>query len=168
MNFIKAGRLATAIVALVLIFSFSVRPDRTNYSGKWILNEGKSELGNFGRFAARTINIEQKEDAITIAKTATSFNGDEVTSTETLTYDGKEAESTVFGSSKKKSVAKWSDDGKTLSVSYTIFFERDGQSFEIKGTETWQLGDDGKSLTLSTVSTSPQGERSTKAVYDKG
>lgn len=160
-------QLLSFLIAPALLLSFTSVPDRVNFSGEWKLNEGKSELGDFGgRFAARTIKVEQKEDAITIAKTAPSFGGGDATTTETLTFDGKESETTVFGNSKKKSTAKWSDDGQTLTISYSILFERDGQTNEFKGTETWTLTKEG-SLSLVTVSSSPRGENTTKAVYDK-
>lgn len=159
-------QLLSLLIAPAVLLSFITSPERANLSGDWKLNEGKSELGEFGgRFAARTIKIEQKEDAITIAKTAPSFNGGDATTTETLTFDGKESETTVFGSSKKKSSAKWSDDGQSLIISYTILFERNGQTTELKGTETWSLKDG--SLSLMTVSSSPRGETTTKAMYDK-
>jgi hypothetical protein len=155
------------LIAPAFLLSFATLPAKINLSGEWKLNEGKSELGDFGsRFAARTIKVEQKDDAITISKTAPSFNGGDATTTETLTFDGKESETTVFGSSKKKSVAKWADDGQSLTISYTIAFERDGQTTEIKGNETWSLTKEG-SLSLVTFSSSPRGDITTKGVYDK-
>lgn len=164
---ILSAKLLTFLIAPFIILSFTSVPDRANLAGEWKLNEGKSELGEFGgRFAARTIKIEQTADAITISKTAPSFGGGDATTTETLSFDGKESESTVFGSSKKKSVAKWSDDGQALTISYTIAFERNGQTSEITGKEAWSLTKDG-TLSLITVSTSPRGETTTKAVYDK-
>jgi hypothetical protein len=160
-------KLLSLFIAPVLVLSIISMPDRANFSGEWKLNEGKSELGDFGgRFAARTIKVEQKEDAISISKTAPSFNGGDATTTESLTFDGKVSETTVFGSSKKKSTAKWSDDGQTLTISYSVLFEREGQTTEFKGTETWTLTKEG-SLSLVTVSSSPRGENTTKAVYDK-
>ncbi|MBL7740316.1 MAG: hypothetical protein JNK14_13960 [Chitinophagaceae bacterium] len=167
MNLLITSRAALFILAGSFLFSFTTIADKTSFAGSWVLNEGKSELGNFGRFAARKIKVEQKEDAIGIAKTSPSPGGDDVTTTETLTFDGKASETTVFGGSKKKSAAKWSEDGKSLVISYTIAFERNGQTFDINGTETWTLTNEGKSLSVQTVSTSPQGERSTKALYDK-
>jgi len=160
-------RSLVLLVASAFLFSFAKQTYKTDFSGSWSLNEGKSELGDFGRFAAHKIKVEQKDDGVSISKTAISFNGDEVTSTETLTFDGKESESTVFGNSKKKSTAKWSDDGNTLTISYSIAFERNGQTFDITGTETWTLSGEGKSLSLVTVSSSPQGDRTLKAMYDK-
>ncbi|MDP4265747.1 MAG: hypothetical protein Q8941_24730 [Bacteroidota bacterium] len=160
-------KTSITFLAAFAFLSFTKVADKANFSGSWSLNEGKSELGDFARFATRKIKVEQKDDAITISKTGPSFNGDDITNTETITFDGKTSESTVFGNAKKKSTAKWTDDGKTLSISYSIAFERNGQTFDITGTETWMLTNDGKSLSLQNVSSSPQGERTTKAQYDK-
>lgn len=159
-------RILSLLSAPVLLLSFASLPDRANFSGEWKLNEGKSELGDFGRFAARTIKIDQLPDAITVSRTAPSFNGDDVTTTETLSFDGKESETTVFGGAKKKSAAKWSDDSQSLSITYSIAFERNGQTSEFKGTETWTLTKEG-SFSLVTVSSSPRGESTTKAIYEK-
>ena len=160
-------KLLILLMAPAFLLAFTSKMDRTNFSGEWKLNESKSELGQFGRFAPHTIKTEQKDDAITITRTATSFNGDDMTTSETLSYDGKEAESKIFGNSKKKSTIKWSDDGKTFTVNYTLLLDFNGQTNEIKGTETWILADDGKTLTLQNNSSSPQGDLSTKAVYEK-
>jgi hypothetical protein len=160
-------RLSTLLIAPVFLFAFTSKIDRTNFSGEWKLNESKSELGQFGRFAPHTIKADQKDDAITISKMSTSFNGDDVTISETLSYDGKESETTIFGNSKKKSTLKWSDDGKTFTVNYTLLLDFNGQTNEVKGTETWALSDDGKTLTLQNNSSSSQGDLSTKAVYEK-
>jgi hypothetical protein len=158
--------LFVLLIAPAFLMSFTFPADRANFSGEWKLNEGKSELGDFGgRFAARTIKVEQKDDAITISKTAPSFQGGDVTTTETLGFDGKVSETTVFGNSTKKSTAGWSDDGQTLTITYIIAFERNGQTSEFKGTETWTLKDG--ALSLVTVSSSPRGDNTTKAVYEK-
>ena len=167
MNTPFAKNLSFLIVPAFL-FSFAIKPDRANFSGSWSLNEGKSDLGQRAQFATRTIKAEQKDDAITITKTSPGFNGgDDIVTTETLSFDGKESESTVFGNSKKKSTLKWADDGQTFTINYTIAFERNGQTTEIKGTETWSLGDGSKTLNVVTISSSPRGESTTKALYDK-
>jgi hypothetical protein len=129
-------------------------------------------LGDFGgRFAAKKIKAEQKADAITIAKTTSGFDGGaDVTRTETLTFDGKTTESTItggFGTSKRKATIKWSADEKSFVISYSMEFQGNDGPVEIKGTETWTLSEDGKTLTSQTNSSSPQGEFSVKAVYDK-
>ena len=159
--------LALLAIAVVTLSSFNLQAQRASFSGDWKLDESKSELGEFGGRVARSVKAEQKEDAITVTRTTPGFNGgDPVTTTVTLTYDGKVVESEGFGGSKRKSTAKWSEDGKTLIISNTINFERDGQSFEIKSTENWTITKDGL-LSIVTNSTSPRGDMTTKAIYSK-
>ena len=160
----------TAILALLVpafLFSFKSLPAKVDLSGEWKLDEGKSELGEFGgRFAARTIKIKQDDTEIKIERTAPSFGGGDATSEEKLKFDGSVSESTAFGNSVKKSTAKWSEDGNSLTINYTIAFERNGQTTEIKGVETWSLTSEG-ALSLVTMSSSPRGDMTTKAIYTK-
>jgi hypothetical protein len=86
---------------------------------------------------------------------------------EKLTFDDKESESAAFGNNKKKSKAKWSDDGKTLTIKSTITFDRNGETMEIKGTEKWTLLDDGKTLSIESETFSSRGTNNTKLIYDK-
>jgi hypothetical protein len=164
--------LLVCLIAPALLLAFTSRPDKANFAGNWTLNESKSELGEFGgRFAARKIKVDQKGDAITIAKTSPGFNGGEdVTRTETLTFDGKATESTNtggFGNSKRKATLKWTPDERSFSIEYSTSFEGNDGPIEIKGVETWTLSADGKTLTSVTNSSSPQGEFTVKAAYDK-
>jgi hypothetical protein len=164
---IFSKKLLVFLVAPVLFLSFKSLPDRANFSGECKFNEGKSDLGQFAAFAPRTIKVDQKNDSIMISKTAPSFNGDEVTATETLSFDGKEVESTLFGTSKRKASAKWSDDGQTLTITFNIALDFNGQTTEIKGTETWTLTDGGKTLVSQNNSSSSFGDIQAKGVYEK-
>lgn len=155
------------LVAPAIFLSFTSSPDKANFSGEWKLNESKSDLGQFGQYAPRTIKVEQRADSIMISKTAPSFNGDDVTVSETLPFDGKEMETTIFGSSKRKASAKWSDDGQTLTIAYNIMLDFNGQTTEIKGTETWTLADGGKTLISQNNSSSSFGDIQAKGVYEK-
>ena len=137
-----------------------------DFSGEWKLNESKSNLGQFGR-AAKTLKIEGNVESVAIQRVSTNQAGEEMTTSEKLTFDDKETESTVFGNNKKKSKAKWSDDGKKLTVKSTIAFDRNGQTMEIKTTEVWSMSDDGKTLTIESTSESARGTNTTKLVYDK-
>jgi hypothetical protein len=151
----------------VLLFSFTKPVYQTNFSGTWSLNEGKSELGQFGaRGAASKIVVDQKTDGISITRTVTGFDGNASDVAETL-VEGKESETTVFGTAKKKSILKWAADGNTFTINATTAVDRNGQSFEFKTTEIWGLSADGKLLTLQNTFSSAQGEISSKAAYDK-
>jgi hypothetical protein len=152
---------------IIFLFSFTSFPEKANFSGEWNLNKDKSDLGQFADYATRIIKADQTADMISISRTSTSFTGDEVTTMESLTFDGKETESTIFGNSKKKDSAKWSDDGQTFTMTYTMILDFNGQTNEIKGVETWTLGDGGKTLISQNNSSSSFGDLATKAVYEK-
>jgi hypothetical protein len=155
------------LIPCFLLFSFTTVNNRANFSGDWKLDESKSELGNAAGRTARSLKAEQKDNDITISRTTPGFNGgDPVTTTYTVTYDGKVTESEGFGGSKRKSTAKWSDDGLTLTINSVMTFERDGQAMEFKSNETWTLTKEGL-LSVVTQSSSPRGESTTKAVYNK-
>jgi hypothetical protein len=163
-----SNKFFSLLVISAFLFSFTKPVYQANFSGSWTLNEGKSDLGQFGaRGVSSKIVVDQKADGVTTTRSSTNFQGEAVTTTETLTNDGKESESTVFGAAKKKSTLKWAADGQTLTISYSIALDRGGQTMELKGSETWSLGADGKTLTMQTALSTPQGDISTKAVYDK-
>jgi hypothetical protein len=157
-----------ALLLPAFLLAFTVKPYKANYAGTWKLNEQKSELGEFGaRIAPKKIKIDQKDDAIVIARTGTGFNGEEYTTTETLTFDGKAGEMTIFETSKKKSTIKWPEDGNAFLIDYLLTLNFNGETSEIKGTESWSLTNEGKTAVAETKSTGPQGEFTMKAAYDK-
>lgn len=169
MNTSFSKKLIGFITIAALLMSFTFLADRANFSGDWKLNEGKSDFGQRGaRFATKELKVDEKTDAISISRTTPSFQGgDDVTNTETLTFDGKEVEGTGFGNSTRKSSLKWADDDQTFTISTNTTMDRNGQTFSFSAKETWSLGDGGKTLTLTTTRTTQQGDVTTKAVYDK-
>src|SRR5436190_2785239 len=166
-NFSGKFRCMLLVFTMTVCSALSVNAQRASFSGEWKLDQSKSELGEFAGRAATSVKADQKDDAITVSKTTPGFNGgDPMTTTVTLTYDGKVAESEGFGGAKRKSTASWSDDGSTLTVNTTTTFERDGQTSEFKSTETWTLTKDGL-LSVVAHSNSPRGESTTKAINKK-
>lgn len=167
-KFIAKPMLVLSVILLAITGSafLTANPD---FSGEWKLNESKSTLGQFNR-AAKTLNIKGDVTSMAINRVATNRQGEEVKTDEKLTFDDKEIESSTtssFGTSKKKSKAKWSDDGKKLTVKSVTEFEGNGQKMEIKTVETWSLSDDAKTLTIESTSESTRGTNTTKMVYDK-
>lgn len=174
-TFVKQGRTfgklsaGLLLAGLIVLTVAATLPRAADFKGEWTFNESKSKLGE-GRFrmAPAKMKVTQEGNtSISIERTTNPPNGDPVTSTEKLTFDGKEAESTVFGNSKKKSTAAWAADGNSLTIQSTIIFERDGNSFEIKVTEVWKLINDGKSLQIDYTSVSQRGTNNQTFVYDK-
>jgi hypothetical protein len=166
MNNIK--KILALVISPAFILSFNMKADRANFSGSWSLNESKSDMGQFANIVPKKVEVTQKADSITISKTSTSFDGNDFTVTETLSYDGKETQSaTPPGNSTRKASAKWSDDGQTLTITWTLMLDFNGQATEIKGTETWTTGDGGKSFTMQNSSSSSFGENTFKGFYEK-
>jgi hypothetical protein len=160
-------KLLTFLVAPVILLAFTMKPDRANFTGEWKLNEGKSDLGQFAPYAPRSIKVTQAADSITISKTAPGMDGNDVTTSETLSYDGKETKTTIFGTSTRTASAKWSDDGQTLTITYLLNLDFNGQVTEIKGSEVWTLGDGGKTLVSQNNSSSSFGDIQAKGIYEK-
>ena len=166
MNIISK-RLLAIVIASIIFLSFTAMPDRANFSGEWKLDEGKSDLQQFANFAPRIIKVTQTADSVTISKTAPGFNGENATTSETLSYDGKQTKTTVFGTSTRTASAKWSDDGQTLTIPYVLMLDFNGQATEIKGTEVLTLADGGATLVSQNNSSSSFGEMQAKGVYKK-
>ncbi len=162
-------KINTFLLGTVMLFAFTGnRPEPVNFSGTWLLNEGKSELGQFGaRSVGKQMVILQQPESTSFTITATDMSGAEITNTEVMSHDGKASESSAYGLGKKISTLKWADDGKTFTVTSQIVLERNGQSFEFSTIQVWSLDTDGKTLSLQTDLSMPQGEIRTKAVYDK-
>ncbi|KPK85080.1 MAG: hypothetical protein AMS27_08285 [Bacteroides sp. SM23_62_1] len=152
--------------AFLLISSVTLA-QKVNFSGTWSFNEDKSELGE-GRFrgAATKLTIKQEGNNMSIERVSQGRDGEEVTRNEKYTLDGKECENPAFNTTRKSTVT-WSEDGKSLTISSTMVFEREGEEMEMKSSEILSLTDDGKSLTIYSTSMSPRGEMKRTYVYDK-
>jgi len=154
------------IFSLLLIPTASFAGEKTDFSGEWTLNEDKSNLDEGRAFAALKIAVKQDGNTIIIERTRTGRDGEERTSSETLTLDGKEnLNEGERGSS--TSVLTWSDDGITLTIKSKREFNRQGETFEINSTEVWTLAGDGKILSIQSDISSSRGERSATLVYEK-
>lgn len=162
-------KILSLFIVSAFLFSFTTsKVYQTNFSGTWTLNEGKSELGQFGgRAAPSKMTVDQKGNDVTFTRIGTSPDGSQVSTSETITGDGKVSETTLANAGKKSSTLKWAADGATFTINSTINIDANGQSFTLTVVETWSLSADGKTLTLDDALTTPQGDINIKAVYDK-
>jgi hypothetical protein len=164
----KSRFAAIVLGGIAMIATAATIIVNADFKGEWTFNEGKSKLSE-GRFRmnATTLKVSADGDALVIERTSNTPNGEARTSSEKITTDGKQTESTVFGNSKKLSTAAWSASGEELTITSNTKFERDGNVFEIKSVEIWKLLDGGKALSLDVTTTSQRGETKNTFVYDK-
>jgi ABC-type uncharacterized transport system permease subunit len=168
--FMKTQKLLSIASFFILSLLLSnVSAQKTNFSGTWVLNEGKSQFGEsrFRMGAVKAI-VKQDENSISADFTRRRPNGEETTSTEKFTLDGKECTNSNAEQTRvKKSTVTFSEDGKTMTINSTTTFERDGNTMEIKSVEIFKMSEDGKNITVETTSTSQRGEFKATLVYDK-
>ena len=141
---------------------------QTNFAGTWALNESKSNFGDSQfRRAASAMTVTQDAKLLTVESTRQRQDGSETKATAKYNLDGSVSENAAMNSTRKSTVS-WSADKTVMTIASTMPMERDGQSMEIKSSETWKLTEGGKVLMLESVRPGRDGgETKTTAAYDK-
>ena len=124
-------------------------------SGVWKLNAAKSDYGKFPAPLSVIRKITHNDPKLVLSTTQTGPQGD-VTSDLTYTTDGKE----VVNRDTKGS-AQWIGDKLMIESS------REFQGATLKQKEIWTLSGDGKTLTVDSHVSIPNGEFDVKQVFDK-
>lgn len=124
-------------------------------SGVWKLDSAKSDYGKFPAPLNVTRKITHHDQQLDLSTTQTGPRGD-VTNNLTYTTDGKEA---VNGDSKGS--AQWIGDKLMIESS------REFQGAALKQKEIWTLSGDGKTLTVDSHVSLPNGEFDVRQVFDK-
>ena len=166
---IQVLALMISMAFLLLPFTVNAQGSKANFAGTWAVNAAKSNFGDAQgqgggqRMGGGNIVVKQEANLLTVDRTRTNQSGESTTTTSKYTLDGKESVNSA-GRGESKSVAKWSADGKSLTITTTMTFN----SNTFTSTEVWSLTSPN---TLSIVRTSPGRdggpERKTTAVYDK-
>jgi len=160
--------LAATFLLLLMVSATSGQTGKVNFSGSWTFNEAKSTPVEGGfRMGANSYVIIQDGNNLSVESTRAGRDGQEMKTTAKYTLDGKECSNKVFGTNVQKSIVSWSSDGKVLSFSNTMTYERDGTTNEFKSTQTWKINETDKTFVLESVMNTPNGEMRTTNVYDK-
>ncbi len=96
-----------------------------------------------------------------LVETRSTPNGDRVS---TYNLDGTESVNST-GRGESKSKAHW--DGSSLVIETTSTFNGQNGEMTITSKEVRTLSADGKMMTVTATRTTPNGETTTKRVYDK-
>jgi Tol biopolymer transport system component len=154
----------TIVLAFLAPVMVNAQSGKANFAGTWAMNAEKSTLpqggGGGGGRGMGGGNFTVTQDANILTQTRTGQDGTARVTKYTL--DGKESVNTFGNGGESKSTAKWSADGKTLTVVTKMNFNGN----EVTSTAVWSLID---AKTLSIVSTrqGQNGEVKTTIVYDK-
>lgn len=159
----------TLILVMVLPVFINAQTGKANFAGNWAVNAEKSTqpqggMGGGMRMGG-SIVVTQEPNLLTVVRTRTGQDGQPVTTTMKYTLDGKESINTSpMGDS--KSVAKWSADGKSLTIETSRTMDMNGESRTMKSSEVW-MQTDAKTLTVDMTRQGPNGEMKSTTVYDK-
>jgi len=141
---------------------------QANFSGTWTFNESKSNFGDSQfRFAATSMVVTQDANTLTVESTMPSRDGGEMKTSAKYTFDGKVSENPMFNTTRKSTVT-WSPDKTSMIIASTMTFDMNGETREMKSTDTWKLAEGGKVLMIESVRLNRDGEEmKTTAAYDK-
>jgi hypothetical protein len=145
----------------VAFFLMGVRSQAAapNLSGEWKLNSAKSDYGKFPAPLSMTRKIAHNDPKLILSTTQQGAQG-EVTSNLAYTTDGKESVNKVAGG-ESKGTAQW------IGEKLTIESSREFQGATLKQQDIWMLSADGKTLTIDSHVSIPNGEFDVKQVFDK-
>lgn len=166
----KFRNLAVLTALLCISAGMFAQPD---FSGTWVVNQSKSKSGEGaggpggpgGPMGGGALTVVQNAKTLTVSQTMQGPDG-EMKMENKYNLDGTPSENTFMMGAVRKSVLTWSADKKSFTIVSTINF--DGN--EMKETETWKYGDDGKTLFIdSTRPGGPDGGGEMKMIiaYDK-
>jgi hypothetical protein len=148
-------------VVFVILISASAKSQGIDFSGSWKLNPEKSKLNAEFSFAPKEIIVEHKGNDFKVEKHS-SFQGQDFTTIDKLTLDGKECINVGFQDTQKKSTAAWSEDKKNFKIISKMSI---GDGGEMTIREVYKM--EGTNLVIESVASSSYGELSETMVYDK-
>jgi hypothetical protein len=158
-----------ALLLVIPLLTSSALPmgKKANFSGTWILNETKSDFGEYGRMmASNKIIIAHKGKKLTMERYATAPTGESYNYTENYTLDGKECVNAPSPEFKKTSTVVKSEDKKGLVINSTLDVSFEGNSMKILTVENYSLQENGKVMVIKATASTDYGDMVVNFVYD--
>ena len=149
-----------SLALLTLALGLVQAQAKTDFSGTWKLNTGKSDFGPMPPPDSMTQKITHQDPSLKANVATTGGPQGDMNYDISYTTDGKECVNTVAGN-EFKSTLKW--EGDELVVDTKGSFS--GTDFTSK--DRWTLSADGKTLTRAQHISSAMGEADMKMVFEK-
>lgn len=157
-------------LAMAVLCLSSVNAAPLKYSGSWVLNREKSEGLTGAMDGAEILIVVSQDDKRIHVEQKVNIRGRQQPSQEMIwNLDGSETTAEVVrpmaGTMRLK--AKWNEAGKTLDLHSSIQGNDQGKEISVTVKEIWELLDNGKSLKITRLRTSPQGRQAFRLFFDK-
>ncbi len=154
-------------VIITMIAGMTAATAQTDFSGSWTFKDQQSVSGRlYSNGSPKSLTIKQEGKSITIGKT-TAGNGGDITSTETVTFDGQPFQTTTTSKRKKTITATWSGDKKSLIEIVQLYDATDSSKLFHLVTDVWSL--EGSDLVLDRKDENKENGEiwESKAIYSK-
>jgi hypothetical protein len=156
--------LPSATLVLALGTSAWAQGAKPNFSGTWNLDTAKSDFGPMPALDSMVLVVEHNDPELKISSTQKSAQMGEITNERRITTDGKPNTNkmrNMMGEQDVTSTTTW--NGSKLATAATMDFQ--GNKIELS--DSWELSEDGKMLTLVRKLKSDDGEIAQKFVFNK-
>ncbi len=156
-------------IPVISLFLFSITAfaysDNVNFSGEWMLDKEKTVLSESPLFLSK-ITITQKEDSVLTTRTYMNEYGEQYPFDEEITLNGEENEIVIY-EMKRRTAARWSEDGKSLLITSKTKYYGDTGEEEFSVEETWSLEEEGTILSIGYTTNSVYGTNTGTYFYKK-
>ena len=156
-------------IPVLSLFLFSISASafsgNVNFSGEWILDKEKTELTESPLYLSK-IKISQEENGMQTTRTYTNQYGEQYPFDEEITVEGEEKEIVIY-EMKRRTSARWSEDGKSLIINSTTKYWGNSGEEEFIIEERLSLDKTGKILSIEYASDSVRGKDSGTNFYKK-
>jgi hypothetical protein len=178
-------RIGSAVVLLLGLCAIALAA--TDFSGTWVLDRARSDQPQMGRQGGGggqgggprgemtvTLVIKQAGNDFSIARKVSMGGQERPPSEQKFTLDGKENKNTIqFGgrgggegrTSEMNTKSKW--NGATLVIEGSQKMSTPNGDFDIGIKNEYAISEGGKTLTVTSTQSRPDGDRTSKQVYTK-
>ena len=140
-------------------------PASADFSGVWVLNEEKSDLGKMGAaMAPARLEVAQHGSDLSVKTTRVVEYADDQVTEEKMILDGSESKS-EFMNSPRVATARLAEDGSKIVVESVVTFTWGAPGSKMTSRDTWSLVDGGKELLIQRHVSSPRGEQDMAMVF---
>lgn len=164
----KPKNFVFALMVSVAVLLVAIGASKTNFSGTWVMDKGKSE--GLPPEMEQTMTVTQEGDKLALETTL--INGEmKQTIKDSYTLNGAAEDFTprlgegITG--KGKRIAKWNAGGNGFEVSEEAKIESPEGEANTTMKRKWLLAADGKTLTIELQFNGPNGEINSKRTFVK-
>lgn len=158
----KAKTFFTLLI-LIVITSFTVNGQNSNFSGEWKLDTEKTTVADELYLAKMTIQLTG--DSLYTTRVY-SDGYEEYPFDEILTLDGKDCSIYIYDMPRTSKASRSTSDGSLSIESKTTFYGNSGEE-NLIASEIWKVDNAGKVLTINYTNKMSGGETTGISYYNK-